>query len=147
MKEKSNIFERIEVITEFNGIKGINGLAEALNYSSPEKIYRIGRDPKAKPSFEIISDLANKFEDLNLRWFITGKGAPFSEHAYDGDVDEKQQHEAADSAPHGEFYRLKLENEHLRDLNQTYLRIIEALSVTQKSLHEITKGIDTGTEH
>lgn len=142
MKEKSNIFERIEEIVKIKGLKGVHKLAEALNYASPEKIYRMGRDKKAKPSFEIISDLANKFEDLNVRWFITGQGKPFLGKTNDepGSANLKEEeHDALKNFDFIEFNRLKVENEHLKDVNQTYLRIIEALSNTQTNLHEITK--------
>jgi len=147
MKEKSNIFERIEEISKIKGIRGINGLAEALNYASPEKIYRIGRDKKAKPSFEIISDLANKFEDLNLRWFITGNGKPFGNCNDDGSptpvVKSKSDVLNKDVT---ECNRLKAENEQLKKVNETYLRIIEALSTSQKGLHATQKGLDAGND-
>ncbi len=60
------------------GIKNLSQLAKILEYNSPEKLYRLERNPEAKPSIEIIEDFTNKFEDLNLRWFISGFGEPLS---------------------------------------------------------------------
>ncbi|MDF2191815.1 S24 family peptidase [Paraflavitalea sp. CAU 1676] len=49
-------------------------LAETLGYNSPEKISRLFRIENAKPSFDIVADIANKFADLNIDWLITGRG-------------------------------------------------------------------------
>ncbi|MBO9561675.1 MAG: helix-turn-helix transcriptional regulator [Niastella sp.] len=49
-------------------------LAELLGYNSSEKISRLFRVENAKPSFDIVADIANKFADLNIEWLITGKG-------------------------------------------------------------------------
>ena len=53
-----------------------NSLAKILGYASPEKISRLFRDnkAKAKPSYSILFDIANKFDDLNVEWLITGRG-------------------------------------------------------------------------
>ena len=52
-----------------------------MGYSSPEKLYRTGRQNEKgeflKPSFDIIEDIANLFDDLNIRWLVTGIGEPF----------------------------------------------------------------------
>lgn len=61
---------------QLKGIKNLSQLAKMLGYSSPEKLYRLERSPEAKPSIEIIEDFTNKFEDLNIRWFISGSGEP-----------------------------------------------------------------------
>ncbi len=52
----------------------ISKFADRLGYENAEKIYRLFRDDKNKPSFEIIHDISNKFEELNIDWLITGKG-------------------------------------------------------------------------
>lgn len=74
MKENTNIFDRILQIVDSYGLKNVNELADVLGYSSAEKLYRLNRKPDAKPSFEIIEDLSNKFDDLNIKWFVSGKG-------------------------------------------------------------------------
>lgn len=50
-----------------------NELATLLGYKNPEKIYRLFRSDNAKPSVDILEDIANKFEDLDLAWLLTGK--------------------------------------------------------------------------
>lgn len=64
-------------VAESKGIKNIPDLANYLGYDSAEKLYRLKRDQEAKPSVDIIVDFSNKFEDLNVRWFLTGKGNAF----------------------------------------------------------------------
>lgn len=62
-------------------------LAKILGYASQEKISRLFRKESegAKPSFDIIYDLSNSFENLNISWLITGTGTMFknkNENAY-----------------------------------------------------------------
>ncbi|MGE7773645.1 hypothetical protein ACQKLP_02925 [Chitinophaga sp. NPDC101104] len=45
-----------------------------LEYKSCEKIARLFRSEGAKPSVDIIADIANRFADLNIRWLLTGEG-------------------------------------------------------------------------
>ena len=73
LKENSNFFERTLRISVLYGYSGIPDLAKALGYSSPEKLYRLKKE-NAKPSVDILQDLSNKFEDLDLNWYITGLG-------------------------------------------------------------------------
>lgn len=70
----SNFFERTLRISSFYGYSGIPELAKALGYASPEKLYRLKKE-NTKPSVDILQDLSNKFEDLNLAWYITGNGS------------------------------------------------------------------------
>ena len=65
-------------ILEKKGLKNVSELADKLGYASPQKIYRLKQEENSKPSYDILFDLSNKFEDLNLRWFITGEGEPFN---------------------------------------------------------------------
>jgi hypothetical protein len=48
--------------------------AHRLGYSSSEKINRLFREGGAKPGFDIIADIANKFVELNVDWLVTGRG-------------------------------------------------------------------------
>lgn len=50
------------------------GFTRILQYSSCEKVARLFRVPGAKPSVDILEDIAKHFEELNLRWLITGHG-------------------------------------------------------------------------
>ena len=81
MKKDTNYFERIEIIRQSKGFESVTELAEYLGYAKPEKLYRLKRDGNAKPSADIIEDFTNKFEDLNIRWFITGNGIPFVQNS------------------------------------------------------------------
>lgn len=66
-------YERLMQVAEYEGIKNTQKLSEYLGYKSPEKLYRLERDPNAKPSFNIILDISNKFDNLDLNWLITGE--------------------------------------------------------------------------
>lgn len=59
------------------GFHSIHELSQALGYAHSEKLQRLIRHPGNNPSFRIVSDLANKFEDVNANWLLTGKGEPF----------------------------------------------------------------------
>ena len=77
MQTSLNIFfQRLEIVVKIYGLDGIQGLARELGFGSPEKLYRLGRDPDNKPSVDILIALTNKFENLNVRWFLTGLGSP-----------------------------------------------------------------------
>lgn len=73
-KKNSNFFERILQIIDYYNIRSINSFAlDYLNYNSSEKINRLKKD-NTSPSYEIILDITNKFEDISVDWLITGKG-------------------------------------------------------------------------
>jgi len=74
LDKKTNFFDRLEQFCSSQGIKNMRELADVLNYASAEKLYRLQRDVKNKPSFDIILDLTNKFDGINLNWLITGEG-------------------------------------------------------------------------
>lgn len=74
MKENTNIFERFLLIAEHYKLSGVQGLSNELGYKSSEKIYRLNRSEKARPGFDILLDISNKFENLNMAWLISGKG-------------------------------------------------------------------------
>ncbi|WP_293299177.1 S24 family peptidase [Pedobacter sp. UBA4863] len=56
------------------GYKNVNDLSKHLGYKSPEKLYRLERSDKAKPSADILVDFANKFKNANMNWVLTGFG-------------------------------------------------------------------------
>lgn len=45
-----------------------------MQYSSCEKVARLFRIQGAKPSVDILEDIAEHFEELNIRWLVTGQG-------------------------------------------------------------------------
>jgi transcriptional regulator with XRE-family HTH domain len=73
MKNKSTFFDRLMYYANNQGYKNPNELAEALKYKSPEKIYRLQRDENASPSYSILLDISNLFENIDMRWLLTGK--------------------------------------------------------------------------
>lgn len=70
----STFFERLMQLANYQGIKNPNELADALGYKSPEKLYRLQRDNNASPSFAILTDISNLFENADIRWLVTGRG-------------------------------------------------------------------------
>lgn len=73
-KNNSTFFDRILQIIEYKGIKSVNEFAiEHLKYNAPQKINRLKQEGN-NPSYEIITDIVNKFEDISAEWLLTGKG-------------------------------------------------------------------------
>lgn len=76
MKKKSSNSDIVGRLKEYFEYKKLNSssFAKKLGYDNPEKISRLFRLSNAKPSFDIIYDIANMFGDINIDWLITGKG-------------------------------------------------------------------------
>ena len=51
-----------------------SAFCRVLRYKSCEKIARLFRLEKAKPSVDILADIAFHFRELDMRWLITGQG-------------------------------------------------------------------------
>ena len=74
MEKFSNFFERILQIIEYYNIRSINDFAKNyLGYASSEKINRL-KDPSKNPSFEILQDISNRFEEISPDWLLMGNG-------------------------------------------------------------------------
>jgi|SRR5690606_3450390 len=74
LKEKGGFFQRIMQIIEYKGIASVNKFAtEYLGYNSPEKINRLKKEGTS-PSYEIILDISNMFEEIDVEWLVTGRG-------------------------------------------------------------------------
>lgn len=102
MNQSPNFFERLIQFAQSEGIMNANQLAKYLGYGSSEKISRLGRGKNTKPGFDLLVDLANKFENAPLYWLITGKGSgvkPFNSF-----VDNEEQLQA--NEPLGSYQRL-----------------------------------------
>lgn len=132
LKKTSNIFERLEHICSERGIRGITELSEKLGYSSPEKLYRLGRKDKktgkfGEPSFEIIRDIANMFEDLNIRWLLLGQGEVWKETS----LSIAAEPEISYNKTSNENLELKIE---IRVLKETIREMIQ--HTTKKKSHE-----------
>ena len=73
-KKQSDFFERIQKIIDYKGIKSVNEFAlNHLKYDAPQKINRLKQEGTS-PSYEILVDIVNKFEEINPLWLLTGKG-------------------------------------------------------------------------
>jgi hypothetical protein len=70
----NTFFKRLIQVTEKEGFKNLNDFAlNGLKYDSSSKLNRL-KDENKKPSVEILEDIANKFQNINLHWLVTGKG-------------------------------------------------------------------------
>ncbi len=88
MKNNLTIFGRMMVLAVKSGYKNANELSKHLGYKSPEKLYRLERDETAKPSVDILVDFANKFENANMNWILTGLGSEYKADIFpDADED------------------------------------------------------------
>lgn len=58
------------------GFATVAELARDLGYDRSEKLARLMRSPDAAPSADIIGDVANKYVNLNLKWWLTGQDQP-----------------------------------------------------------------------
>jgi len=68
-------YDRLMYFAKNQGFKTPTSLSRELGYNSPEKLTRLGRDENAKPSFDVLADIADRFAGAPLRWLITGKYA------------------------------------------------------------------------
>ena len=74
MKKNNDFFLRILKIIDFKGVSSVNEFStKYLGYSASQKINRL-KNTQNKPSFDIVADIVNKFEDINANWLLTGKG-------------------------------------------------------------------------
>lgn len=86
LKENSDFFERIIQIIDYKGIKNVNIFAtKYLGYDAPQKINRLKKSEN-NPSFEILTDIVNKFEEIDANWLLTGKGEMLKSYNQDSNV-------------------------------------------------------------
>ena len=75
MNKEFDFYGRINQIIDFKGFKSISDFAKnGIGYVSPEKINRL-KNPKKRPSVEILLDISNKFADIDPGWLLTGRGS------------------------------------------------------------------------
>ncbi len=87
----SSFFERISKIMDFYHIKSVSSFAlDHLGYSSPEKINRLKKKGN-NPSFEILSDISNKFDKIDVGWLLTGKGEMIKKNSISHNIEYKEQ--------------------------------------------------------
>ena len=74
LTKNTSFFERILQIIDYYNIKSVNSFAkDYLKYESSEKINRLKKE-NTSPSYEILTDITNKFEQVDANWLLTGKG-------------------------------------------------------------------------
>ena len=132
MNNSSTIFDRILYIIEKKELKNIAALADILGYGSPQKIYRLKQAEDSKPSYDIISDFSNKFEDLNIRWFITGEGEAFEtiqKSIFNGSVAEPE----SDYKSSAEVKKLKARINELEIEKKSLLLALREIGVGSKT--------------
>jgi len=70
---KNDFSSRLQQVFDNHKLNSLT-FSNKVGYKSSEKISRLLRDEKNKPSFEILVDISNEFENLDMRWLLTGKG-------------------------------------------------------------------------
>jgi len=74
-EKKTNFFQRVCQIIDYYNIRSINSFAvDYLKYNSSEKINRLKKE-NTNPSYEILCDIASKFEFIDMNWLLLGKGS------------------------------------------------------------------------
>lgn len=73
----NDIVSRIKELMSYYSMNSLS-LSKSLGYKSSEKISRLFREGGAKPSYDIIYDISNKFE-ISADWLITGRGTMIKE--------------------------------------------------------------------
>ncbi|MFY0591112.1 hypothetical protein [Roseivirga sp.] len=116
MSYLNSFYNRLLTYAQSKGIKNTSDLAIKLGYDKPERLYRLKRDPDARPSFEVIEDVTNLFELLNLRWLITGNGPQETSKKYEIEYNAAREPESVYQSPPNDQGRLLEEKE--RIINQ-----------------------------
>lgn len=73
MRKNTNFFERIIDLINYKGFRSVHDFAvNGLGYTSSEKLNRLKKEGN-KPSYDILKDIANKFDEINVNWLLTGR--------------------------------------------------------------------------
>lgn len=142
-KENSEFFQRIMEIIDYKGIKSVNVFAtKHLNYDAPQKINRL-KKKENKPSYEIILDIVNKFEEIDANWLISGKGnmlkkAPI-ENYYE--TQHPAQGSVAIAAESSVEYKAENWQQKYYELHEKYINVLEQNNnLLQNKLAEVLTG-------
>lgn len=73
----NDIVSRLKELMSYYSMNSLS-LSKELGYKSSEKLSRLFREKGAKPSYDIIYDISNKFE-IDIDWLITGRGTMLKE--------------------------------------------------------------------
>lgn len=110
MRKNTNLFERICQIIDLYDIKSVNSFAiDYLEYNSSEKINRLKKE-NTNPSYEILCDIANKFESIDMNWLLLGEGNMEKNNNVPAQEDNKQIDEISFNYLVERFEKLAIEN-------------------------------------
>ena len=112
-----------------HGIESVNYLAtRSLGYNSAEKINRLKKEGNW-PSYDIIYDISAKFTDVDMNWFISGKGNMLKKDNVEGNIlsDPIVPYQALTLNYKDAFDFARAEAEHHREMNKLLMKLIEDL--------------------
>jgi hypothetical protein len=70
-----DIHECIEYLMQKKGMT-VYGFSKELGFDKPAKLYTI-LNRRTKPSFDTLTSIVRRFEDVNGNWLLRGTGEPF----------------------------------------------------------------------
>lgn len=141
-KDYSDFFNRIMQIIDYKEIKSVNIFAtQYLNYDAPQKINRL-KTIGNNPSYEIISDIVNKFEEIDANWLITGKGSMLKTVESSIHVDKNLTADGPNEKNDSEYWKNKYIalQEKYSDLQERYTSVLEGRSTESFTADKSTKA-------
>lgn len=150
MRKNTNLFERICQIIDLYDIKSVNSFAiDYLEYNSSEKINRLKKE-NTNPSYEILCDIANKFESIDMNWLLLGEGNMEKNNNVPAQEDNKQIDEISFNYLLERYEKLAIENGRLNaELNALRQNIKKSNEFNEKKaiLHITTEKQTRTNKH
>jgi hypothetical protein len=129
-EKKSTFFERISQVIDYYKIKNVKSFAcDYLGYNSSQKINRL-KEKNTSPSYEILNDISNKFENINPEWLLTGKGKMLRQPDADADAEVGADKGAQQLMSDNDGYKDKY-----FEVLEKYAIVLEELNAIQKKHH------------
>lgn len=140
---ESIYYKRLNKLWLSLGYKSANSFALSLGYERSEKISKLKRDEKAKPSVDVIEEILKKYSNANPKWLLLGEHPIlFDEKLKQYEISESRN---ASSEPTVKTYscpdcidkqkeidRLK---EKLGDVQEKYIATLEELQLKNSNRH------------
>lgn len=130
----NDVVSRIKELMNYHSMNSLS-FSKELGYKSSEKISRLFRDGGAKPSYDIIYDISNKFE-INTDWLVTGRGQMLR------NADVEQNPEAQVENNTSELMLLNMYNEEKSKV-EAQAEQIGALKQTIRQLEDKIEGLQS----
>ncbi len=141
------IVNRIQQLMTAEGLNS-SQMSQKLDYKSSEKISRLFRKENAMPSAEIIIDIANKFENLNKDWFLTGNGAMYKHNNESNSDQDKNDLSFLNlkKPPSNELIwdRVLTNHEEIKLSSENQVNFNKRLQTLESKLTKILKHLDGG---